>query len=232
MRTDVGRLGGLRAVEKFLALTDGLTEQPLLTEQGYIDRVLTFANALEGTAGSAELFDFYFELVTANQLDAEEREDSSPSNALTQELRGAQAQLIKWLEVVQGERPNAIAKLAPIVGHAGERTASRCAYIPRVGGFEVRYRYYPADLEAAFGYALLLLLDRTRPYGNALCRCKFFQCRRFFLEVKKSTGRPRRDYCIREHFDAARAASAAERIRKYRKNKRAKHARAIGGDRK
>ncbi len=86
---------------------------------------------------------------------------------------------------------------------------------------QVFYRYYPVNLEAALGYGLVLLLDKNRPYGKDLCRCRLEQCEQFFLAIRPPMGRPRRDYCCKEHLAMTHNRDSAERVRLYRERKAA-----------
>lgn len=223
MSTEIRRIGGLMAVNEFLRSTDGLDAWPLLAESEYVDRMLAFANATPAK-DSAELQELGFELVTGNRLNDDERGDAESWQEDEGEFGAAQRQLIQWLETVRTGTKAEFEKFVSLVCEACSRMVVRPGFNAKAGRLDVEFRFYPDDLEAAFGYALHLLLREPRG-RNRLCRCRYLECHRFFLEVKPPTGRPRRDYCSQEHFDAARKLGAAIRIREYRKEQRVKQGR-------
>lgn len=105
-----------------------------------------------------------------------------------------------------------------------ERDASRVVLVPSFklarGTLEVKHQHLPQDLGAGLAYVLALLLDKSRPFRDALCCCRFADCGKFFLAERTPTGRARRIYCSREHMEAAHAQDAARRVRAYRERKR------------
>jgi hypothetical protein len=77
-------------------------------------------------------------------------------------------------------------------------------------GFSLEYFNYFPDLETAFSYAIMLLIDSRKPYGAAISQCHLARCSRFFLATKKpGGGRPNRKYCDPEHL--AEHHNSAER---------------------
>ena len=73
--------------------------------------------------------------------------------------------------------------------------------------------WVPIDSPDTFrAYFVSMLEDDSRPFGRALCRCRYKgdgtvpRCAREFLEQKPPTGRPQRLYCSREHMLKAHAA--------------------------
>ena len=144
---------------------------------------------------------------------------------LNPHLLALREKLEKQVETIRTDTRKARADLADEVRRAGERIAIRPSYIVTNSGVEIFHRHFPADLEAAVGYALLLLLDPSRAYGSDLCRCKLAECGRFFLAIKPPTGRPRRDYCCAEHLEAAREKSSVDRVRAFREREKAKASR-------
>jgi hypothetical protein len=77
------------------------------------------------------------------------------------------------------------------------------------------------NVASALAFAALLIVDPTRPYRNALCRCKLERCRRFYLAQKNLKGGPaNRTYCSPAHRDAHH--NSAER-KAAGMNRKAKH---------
>ena len=71
-------------------------------------------------------------------------------------------------------------------------------------------------VDAALSYAVLLLLDRRKPFGPALCRCRLISCERFYLAARSPKGGPaNRTYCTPEHraesHDSAQSRTARKR---------------------
>jgi hypothetical protein len=100
---------------------------------------------------------------------------------------------------------------------------SRMVLIPRIsfdgGELVVTHRYRPADLEAAVGYAMALLLDTNRSYGAKLCRCDLSTCRRFFLappSMPKKGGKPLTTACRPAHKRLADNEKSIARVRRWR----------------
>jgi hypothetical protein len=224
MTTAMRALGGLASVDRFLKASDRMTDWPAFTEPEYVERTLRFASA-QGTEGLSELFAVYFELSASGPLEENERVDFPDNGGIQANLRGAQEELIDWLEIVQSDPSEATVRLASVITHAFDCMIIRPKRVSRAGSFELQSRYYPGNLEAAFGYALHLILRDQRASGPRLCRCKYSPCKRFFLEIKPATGSPRRVYCSEEHFKAARSDSRAQWMRDYRETKRAEAAR-------
>jgi len=204
------------ALQSFLFETDRVLDAPLLDEPGYIEGVLAFASASE----PGELHALQTSLVSGLRLEGEVYVPALQEhmNPQLMELRG---RLEQQLEVIRADGKRARVELADQVRDAGGRIAIRPTYLMTAKGVQIYYRHFPLDLEAAIGFGLLLLLDPTRPYGKNLCRCKLKSCRRFFLAIKKTTGRPRRQYCSEEHLDAARRETNLERVRRSRARKKA-----------
>jgi hypothetical protein len=64
------------------------------------------------------------------------------------------------------------------------------------GGLGVREEVHFDAFSTALNYTLALVLDTNRPFGLALCRCHAPDCGRFWLlPLKKSVGKPSRQYC-------------------------------------
>ena len=204
-------------LQHFLSATDGIVDAPLLTESDYVRNVLEFAN----TKNPADLHALQTTLVSGVKLQGQVYFHAL-QDQLNPHLLVLRERLEKQVETIRTDTRKARAELADEVRRAGERIAIRPSYIVTNTGVEVFYRHFPADLEAAIGYALLLLLDPTRPYGSDLCRCKLAECGRFFLAIKPATGRPRRDYCCAEHLEAAREKSSVDRVRAFREREKAK----------
>ena len=207
-------------LQHFLSATDGVVDAPLLTESDYVQNVLELAN----TRKPADLHALRTMLVSGVKLQGQVYFHALQGQ-LNPHLLALHERLEKQVETIRTDTRKARADLAEEVRRAGERIAIRPSYIVTNSGVEVSYRHFPADLEAAIGYALLLLLDPTRGYGSDLCRCKLAECGRFFLAIKPPTGRPRRDYCCEEHLEAAREKSSVDRVRAFREREKAKASR-------
>jgi hypothetical protein len=53
---------------------------------------------------------------------------------------------------------------------------------------------------SALAEALMLVLDPEKPYAKALCRCRYPECRKFYLARKNPKGGPaNRTYCSKQH---------------------------------
>ena len=90
----------------------------------------------------------------------------------------------------------------------------------------VQPRVTPDTARGVVAYALALLLDEDLPHGRDLCRCKLPRCGRFFMAVKSSKGRTRRNYCTDEHMLEAQKATASKRASESRARRLARERRS------
>lgn len=211
---DAYQLEGNSAVAACLRNLDVIAEAPRLAESEYVNLALAFASLrLPMDAGLAH--GVYTQLMTGLQV-PDLLPDPLVSDDAIAGLHEAQERFVRWLESIRNAEPRAILKVASALSENGNRLLMRPAFVAGMDTVEVSYRYYPADFEAALGFVLMLLVDKHRPYIGNVCRCKYADCQRFFLAIKSTTGRPRRDYCSASHFALARTASGAARIRAYR----------------
>ncbi len=204
-------------LEDFLEWSNRIPDLQPLSETEYLRRVLSFANAGE----PEDLHALETELVSGLALDEPPVFFHALQAPLTSNLVNARDRLREQLEAIRDSGPKAARALENELRQAGEMIAIRPAYFATKSGVEVSYRYFPVSLEAAIGYGLVLLLDAGRPYGKDLCRCRLEDCQQFFLAIRQSTGRPRRDYCSVEHLNAAHNRDSAERVRAHRERKAA-----------
>jgi hypothetical protein len=189
----------------------------VLTERDYVLRALDFANTIDAPTLHALQTVLIAGIVIPDPIYFH-----SLHAPMTDKLLAVRAQLVARLEAIAGKNRNAWLDLANTIYRAGERIEIRPTFLVTTTGVEVRYRHIPADLDAALGYVLMLLLDSKRPYGRDLCRCKISECQKFFLAIKQKTGRPRRDYCTQAHLDASRARTGVRRVQDYRRRQKAK----------
>ena len=199
-------LPGLEFVAPFLSAADRLSPGSVpLTERVYVERLLSFANG-DNLVGD------YLDLISDRAMNVNTNGDRWDWRKT--ELVPAATLAAQWLETLLTR--GVTVQLAATVLPLAERSVLRPSYQRLSGHIVAKYRHYPVDVEAAVARGVLLLMDRELPYGEDLCRCKYSECNRFFLAVRPATGRPRRDYHTTECFNAARKASAADRIRGYR----------------
>jgi hypothetical protein len=133
-------------------------------------------------------------------------------------------------------RPRVVESLNQIVERTSRERERFAAWAQRLSGslvivphydvhdhkLVVRHQVICYDVGSAMRYGFALILDDSRPYGRALCRCRLESCRRFFFEVKPETGRPQRLYCLQDHMLEAQALRGADRVRKHRAKKKAR----------
>lgn len=213
-RAEVNPLGD------FLEWSNRIPDLRPLSEAEYLGRVLAFANARE----PEQLHALETELVSGLELDEPPVFFHALQAPLTPKLLDAQGRLRNQLDVIRNAGSEARRALENEVRLAGEMIAIRPAYVVTESGVEVSYRYFPANLEAAIGYGLILFLDARRPYGKDLCRCKLEECQKFFLTIRRPSGRPRRDYCCKEHLKTDHNRDAAGRVKAYRERQAAEKA--------
>jgi predicted metalloprotease len=201
-----------------------VTVQPEpLSERGIVEALIEFAN--RGT------FRSWFSLQHGTQWNPMIR-DADSDSPIMKDLR----------DVFDAERADLRHSLSAIVSNSVDkeralewaRRASSLSLVPQFtfqnGQLHVAYRHhegarYDSPPSCQFAYALLLLLDTKRPYGDALCKCRLEKCGKFFWVVRPRTGRPQRLYCSHEHMQLAHEARAPKRVRDSRDRKRAKKAR-------
>ncbi len=99
------------------------------------------------------------------------------------------------------------------------RLEVRPVYEIGAGGLSLDYFRDFLTVDAALGYAVLLLFDQGQPFGTALCRCRLVRCGRFYLAARSPQGGPaNRTYCTPEHraesHDSAESRTARKRRRK------------------
>jgi hypothetical protein len=189
----------------------------VLTERDYVLRALDFANALDAPTLHALQRVLISGIVIPDPVYFH-----SLHAPLTNQLLAVRAQFVVRLEAITGKSKNARLDVANTIYQAGERIEIRPTFLVAETGVEVHYRHLPADLDAALGYVLMLLLDSKRPYGRDSCRCKISECQKFFLAIKPKTGRPRRDYCCQAHLEASRNLTGARRVQDHRRRQKAK----------
>jgi hypothetical protein len=194
-----------------------LRSGPLLTERDYVLRTLDFANTTNIEALHALQTVLVAGIVIPDPVFFYSLHEEKPGK-----LMEVRTQLVSRLEAVAGKKRGAWLDLANTIYRAGERITIKPTYLLSATGVEVHYRHSPADLDAALGYVLMMLLDSKRPYGRDLCRCKIPECQNFFLAIKPKTGRPRRDYCCQAHLDASRTRTGVRRVQDYRRRQKAK----------
>lgn len=201
----------------FLERTNGISDMAPLSEAEFVEGVLGFANARD----QEQLHALETQLVSGQKLNEPPVFFYALQAPLTPKLREMQGRLRKNLDLIRNTPREAPRFLENELRQAGGGIAIRPSFVATSEGVEVLYRYYPINLEAALGYGLVLLLDKNRPYGKDLCRCRLEQCEQFFLAIRPAMGRPRRDYCCKEHLAMTHNRDSAERVRLYRERKAA-----------
>lgn len=91
--------------------------------------------------------------------------------------------------------------------------------IDRSIGFSVAYRTVATSRQAAFEYALVLVLGQL---AGDLCRCRLPSCGKFFLVEPVKIGRPRREYCSDEHREEFFRQQSPERVKRSRERAKAR----------
>jgi len=205
---------------EFLQQTNGISDMAPLSEEEFLDRVIGIANARH----QEELHALETQLVSGLKLEEPQVFFYARQAPLTPKLRETQERLRKNLDLIRNTPQKAPRLLENELRLAGDGIAIRPSYVVTSEGVEVFYRYYPVSLEAALGYGLVLLLDKDRPYGKDLCRCRLEQCEQFFLAIRPAMGRPRRDYCCKGHLAMAHNRDSADRVRLHRERKAAEKA--------
>jgi len=74
-------------------------------------------------------------------------------------------------------------------------------------------QYCPLKVDGVFGYVVMLLLDRSKNYGEHLRRCKLSSCDGIFHARSAATGGPRRLYCSKDHYKESVRLTGAQRMR-------------------
>lgn len=213
----VTRLPEYQAVVEFLAKEAKWPNWSQMSEEEYVETALRFASA--STEQALKLS--FTELMYGTRLwEPAGSSGSADSVHWPVPLREAQESFARNLEIVRTDSKRARVLLAQGIKQAGERMLMRPVYVITAEGTNTKLRHYPADVDAALAFALLVILDSQKPYGGDLCRCKLQECRRFFLTIRPATGRPRRDYCSQQHLDEARAATGSQRVKKFRESQK------------
>jgi hypothetical protein len=125
-----------------------------------------------------------------------------------------------WLEQIVSDLPKARRAMRARWESA---VNGKLILIPRLDSRGVTYREIAGSLGVAMGYAFVLLLDPTKPFGKDLCRCGYSKCQKFFF-VQKVPGvtRVRRRSCSAEHAVLMDAEDAANRMARLRTKRRRK----------
>jgi hypothetical protein len=131
------------------------------------------------------------------------------------------------LELVGGDRGGARRELGPVIGEA----IARICPITRLewdGQRVIRTEAFRStDPHATLDYSLALLLDESKGFGEILRRCKWQDCRGFFLTRSGPAGGPRPIYCRSEHRVLAAGVTSPSRSAKYRERLRARQPKAV-----
>jgi hypothetical protein len=118
-------------------------------------------------------------------------------------------------DIVSGSR----SELAKLRRACADIASNRALVVPAWSASGSRIdRYVFHDMKGALAYALLLFLDPKLPYFDALGRCKYEPCHRFYLRDRKPGQPPK--FCCAEHSEQHDRDSAAARMAKMRKSRR------------
>lgn len=77
-------------------------------------------------------------------------------------------------------------------------------------------RIVARSMFGALLYGLLLVLDRRRPFLDAVRRCHFSECQKFFLKARGPVGAPTRSYCSKPHAERGDTEKARLRMQRLR----------------
>jgi hypothetical protein len=185
-----------------------LRQQPVVSERALIDRAIRYANA--GDVKSWASFVEGIELPESVGSGAQFMASFAPER---EAFRSALTAI-----VMKDTTPALVADW--------RRRAEGLILLPTFGQGHVSYRlivieYFSPPLGAQFAYVLLLLLDPERPFGRDLCQCRLEGCGRFFFtSPNPKGGRPQRLYCNPTHMHMAHEATAPERVRRSRENRK------------
>jgi hypothetical protein len=205
------------------AYIEAIRRYPPLSDDELIEQTIEFANS-----GDAKAFELLWtrvrlsEEVLAN-LDAQHQ---SPKNSRPDDPR---LPLIERERLALRERLTAIAgkRVTARWRDQWRRIAEGLVLVPTFdANGSRRYRHvvfeqFVLPPSPPIAYVLLRLLF-GKPYRGNLCQCKFKDCGKFFLATLPKDGRGRtiRDYCPgTDHRDLAHKATAADRVRKSRRNR-------------
>ena len=208
--------------------------QPALTDQELVEALFGFAN--DGSVRARLLLQSGAspgEGLLSRQRDQPRHPEHpgaiamlGPDGAIVPVYQPGQLELRDALaQIAQGEVP-------PAVRESWARRAAGVVLLPEFSADGVqRYRYahfetYATGPQPQIAFALMLLL--AGPFRDQVCRCKLSSCGRFFLASAPKGGRgaPIREYCPgTDHREIAHQGTAAERMRRSRRERAAARAR-------
>jgi hypothetical protein len=186
-----------------------LAAQPVMSDRDFVDALLTHANA--DPKSTESLFNLRAGMPVPHDPIVGQMWPDGPKAKWISKWREILAQIVS--DPKKATRTVGAASAAQI--------ARRVLLIPEfvlpAGRLEIRYSLAAPTTELTMHYAVMLLLDTSRPFGAQLSRCTHRTCGKFFLAVREhSRGKVRRDYCSKEHFDDETRKKIAERVRKHR----------------
>lgn len=183
----------------------------LANERGLIDYALRFANAKEDAGARKFVIDRQPELASRGETGLDEL-----SAELTREkIEPRRARLAALLtSIYEGTRqvpdPRTEEQL---------RDVWPIPALQREPYAHLSLCYVIASVDAFDAFLEVLLLDQERPFARDLCCCRLETCGRFFLMKKPKTGRPKRNYCTRNHMLKAHELGSYQRVVKSRERR-------------
>jgi hypothetical protein len=184
-----------------------------LTERQYCEHVVAFAN--DGQLSTEKWFELLGGAATG---DDDAIGNRAPAGRVVEGLTTLIRQQLA--ELVQ-HRARASRLLGPwwadFAATNGLVTLPVCEFQDN-GSMTVQHRLLAGNLVAGIAYGMCLLLDDQRPHGEMLWRCRLETCGRFFFEQPRTrAGRPRREYCKKDHLKEAHRLQVLERVRRHRR---------------
>jgi hypothetical protein len=104
------------------------------------------------------------------------------------------------LEQVISERERLAFQFVPVIAQVLGETKPHMVYDFGARGYTLAHRYTFPNIETQLNFAVMMLLDKEQGYGDALARCKFSGCRKFyFAKGNRKGGKPNAVYCKPAH---------------------------------
>lgn len=121
-----------------------------------------------------------------------------------QAFKNDQEELKEWLDMIieEGVVNKRVGELiSKRIGTV--RAETKTVYDQKTGSIDLNTELYFEGVQACYGYAIALLLDRKLMLRDKIKKCLHMKCKKYFFNANAGKGRPK-EYCCTKHASADR----------------------------